>query len=148
MFRVPTSVDEALSYFCLQHSLIALNKIFHNLTVALAWGESFMAKVFCYFLINKELHWVSCTYTFQSRPSSREFDDAALINSQLLQEKLNDVSSRLTTMLQTTSSHLSRSVSSVGEHSSNTFTAVPIPKRAETFAGFDNNHEHKRMLYI
>jgi len=80
---------------------------------------------------------------FQSRPGSREFDDVAMMNAGLLQDKLNEVSSTLTTMLQVQTTHLSRSVSSVGEHASNTFTAVPIPKRAETFAGFDNNHEHK-----
>lgn len=47
-------------------------------------------------------------------------------------------------MLQGNGSSLSRSVSSVGEHSSNTYAAVPIPKRAETFGGFDNNHELNR----
>ena len=47
-------------------------------------------------------------------------------------------------MLQGSGTPLSRSVSSVGEHVSRTFTAIPVPKRAETFAGFDNSHDLAR----
>ena len=44
-------------------------------------------------------------------------------------------------MLQGSGTNLSRSVSSVGEHTSSSYTAVPVPKRAETFAGFDSNSD-------
>lgn len=77
---------------------------------------------------------------FQARVNARETLEPT---PGILQDKLNEVSSRLTTMLQVNTTNLSRSVSSVGEHSSNTYTAVPIPRRAETFAGFDNSHEVK-----
>ena len=49
--------------------------------------------------------------------------------------------SHLATILQGTGTHLSRSVSSAGEHVSSSYVAMPIPKRAETFAGFDSSHE-------
>ena len=35
--------------------------------------------------------------------------------------------------------NLSRSASSVGEHQSGAFSSPTLPKRSETFAGFDNN---------
>ncbi|KAH9520222.1 A-kinase anchor protein 13, partial [Bulinus truncatus] len=53
--------------------------------------------------------------------------------------------SRLTTILQGSGTQLSRSVSSVGEHHSNTFVATPVPKRAETFAGFDSSHDSPKL---
>lgn len=34
---------------------------------------------------------------------------------------------------------MSRSVSSAGEHQSETYVSPILPKRAETFGGFDNN---------
>ena len=49
--------------------------------------------------------------------------------------------SQLTNMLQGSGTSLNRSVSSVGERTSNSYSAVPVPKRAETFAGFDSNSE-------
>ena len=45
--------------------------------------------------------------------------------------------SRLAFLLQSNGSGLSRSVSSVGEHESGSYTSPPLPKRAETFGGFD-----------
>ena len=51
--------------------------------------------------------------------------------------------SQLTNMLQGSGTNLSRSVSSVGEHTSSSYHAVPVPKRAETFAGFDSNNSEK-----
>ncbi|PVD19716.1 hypothetical protein C0Q70_20207 [Pomacea canaliculata] len=49
--------------------------------------------------------------------------------------------SNLTTILQGSGIALSRSASSVGEHVSTSFVNMPVPKRAETFAGFDAAHE-------
>lgn len=40
--------------------------------------------------------------------------------------------------LYTTGTNLSRSVSSAGEHQSDNFVLPILPKRAETFGGFDN----------
>lgn len=52
--------------------------------------------------------------------------------------------------------NLSRSVSSVGEHQSEAYISPTLPKRAETFGGFDNANKDqlpaaagvKGMLFI
>ncbi|XP_013406423.1 rho guanine nucleotide exchange factor 28 isoform X17 [Lingula anatina] len=44
---------------------------------------------------------------------------------------------RLSWLLQSGSTNLSRSVSSVGEHQSGSYTPPPVPKRSETFGGFE-----------
>jgi len=49
--------------------------------------------------------------------------------------------SHLTTILQGTGTQLSRSVSSAGEHVSMSYVNLLMPKRAETFAGFDTSFE-------
>ena len=49
--------------------------------------------------------------------------------------------SHLTTILQGTGTQLSRSVSSAGEHVSMSYVNLLMPKRAETFAGFDTTFE-------
>lgn len=46
--------------------------------------------------------------------------------------------SQLASSLYTTGTNLSRSVSSAGEHHSDTYVSPILPKRAETFGGFDN----------
>lgn len=46
--------------------------------------------------------------------------------------------SQLASSLYTTGTNLSRSVSSAGEHQSDNFVSPILPKRAETFGGFDN----------
>lgn len=45
--------------------------------------------------------------------------------------------SQLASSLYTTGTNLSRSVSSAGEHQSDTYVSPILPKRAETFGGFD-----------
>ncbi|XP_052793187.1 rho guanine nucleotide exchange factor 28-like isoform X4 [Mya arenaria] len=84
----------------------------------------------------------------RSRPGSQDFEelghDSSSIVGASLQACVQDVSSQLTALLQGNVSNLSRSVSSVGEHASNTFKEIFVPKRAETFAGFDN-HEHTKV---
>ena len=45
--------------------------------------------------------------------------------------------SKLTILLQSNTTNLNRSVSSAGEHESGTYQAPPLPKRAETFSGFE-----------
>lgn len=45
--------------------------------------------------------------------------------------------SHLASSLYTTGTNLSRSVSSAGEHQSDTYVSPILPKRAETFGGFD-----------
>lgn len=47
--------------------------------------------------------------------------------------------SHLASSLYTSGTNLSRSVSSVGEHHSETYVSPTLPKRAETFGGFDNS---------
>ena len=49
--------------------------------------------------------------------------------------------SHLTTILQGSGTQLSRSVSSAGEHVSMSYVSLLMPKRAETFAGFDTSFE-------
>ena len=79
------------------------------------------------------------------RPSSLE--DEGTEHMEALQAALQDVSvtaSHLSTILQGSngnSSQLSRHVSSVGEHFSHSYTTPPVPKRAETFAGFDSQFD-------
>lgn len=46
--------------------------------------------------------------------------------------------SRLASNLYTSGTNLSRSVSSAGERQSDTYVSPLLPKRAETFGGFDN----------
>lgn len=47
----------------------------------------------------------------------------------------------LASSLYTTGTNLSRSVSSAGEHHSDTYVSPVLPKRAETFGGFDNPNQ-------
>ncbi|XP_067666848.1 rho guanine nucleotide exchange factor 28-like isoform X8 [Haliotis asinina] len=75
-----------------------------------------------------------------SRPSSMHEEASGSESLEVLQAAMHEAS-RLATILQGSGTHLSRSVSSVGEHVSNSFVAMPVPKRAETFAGFDSSHD-------
>ncbi|KAG1669477.1 Rho guanine nucleotide exchange factor 18 [Nymphon striatum] len=63
----------------------------------------------------------------------------------LLMASLNEAS-RIASSLYMTGSNLSRSVSSVGEHQSETFTSPALPKRAETFGGFDSPIKEQNPL--
>ncbi|XP_072387659.1 uncharacterized protein cyst isoform X2 [Diabrotica undecimpunctata] len=54
--------------------------------------------------------------------------------------------SQLASSLYTTGTNLSRSVSSAGEHQSETYVSPILPKRAETFGGFDNNQGPFKLL--
>ncbi|XP_063434226.1 rho guanine nucleotide exchange factor 28-like isoform X7 [Mytilus trossulus] len=84
------------------------------------------------------------------RPGSME--DEGTEHMEALQAALQEVSvtaSHLTTILQGNNgngSQLSRHVSSVGEHFSNSYSVPPVPKRAETFAGFDSQFEVPKAL--
>lgn len=44
--------------------------------------------------------------------------------------------------------NLSRSVSSVGEHQSEAYISPTLPKRAETFGGFDNANKEQIPLIL
>ena len=48
--------------------------------------------------------------------------------------------------LYATGTNLSRSVSSAGEHQSDTYVSPILPKRAETFGGFDNQAVKKLQM--
>ncbi|XP_070209458.1 rho guanine nucleotide exchange factor 18-like isoform X2 [Littorina saxatilis] len=74
-----------------------------------------------------------------SRPSS-QYDLNGGTSQEVVQAAMQEAS-RLTTILQGPGSQLSRSVSSAGEHVSMSYVNVPMPKRAETFAGFDTSFE-------
>ncbi|XP_050403931.2 rho guanine nucleotide exchange factor 28 isoform X3 [Patella vulgata] len=74
-----------------------------------------------------------------SRPNSQDYSRGSQ-SLEVLQAAILEAS-RLTTILQGSGTHLSRSVSSVGEHVSHSYVAMPMPKRAETFAGFDSSYE-------
>lgn len=61
--------------------------------------------------------------------------------------------SRLASNLYTSGTNLSRSVSSAGERQSEAYVSPLLPKRAETFGGFDNPTKEqaapvKRMFSI
>ncbi|XP_005091096.2 uncharacterized protein LOC101851784 [Aplysia californica] len=78
-----------------------------------------------------------------SRPNSQEI---VCVNESIeIVQAAMEEASKLTTFLQVSGTALSRSVSSVGEHHSSSFVATPVPKRAETFAGFDSSHESPKM---
>ncbi|KAK3599339.1 hypothetical protein CHS0354_009832 [Potamilus streckersoni] len=84
-----------------------------------------------------------------SRPGSKEIEEVGLENIGTLQAAIQGVSiatSQLTTMLEFSSTNLSRSVSSVGEHSTSSFAALQVPKRAETFGGFDAPQEGPKVV--
>ncbi|KAK3098961.1 hypothetical protein FSP39_024733 [Pinctada imbricata] len=79
----------------------------------------------------------------ERRPDS--MSEEGVEHMDVLQAAIKEVSvtaSRLTTMLQNNNgNHLSRHVSSVGEHVSSSYHTPPVPKRAETFHGFDSSHD-------
>ncbi|CAL1537295.1 unnamed protein product [Lymnaea stagnalis] len=78
-----------------------------------------------------------------SRPNSQEILTGTE-SMEIVQAAMQEAS-RLATICQVSGTQLSRSVSSVGEHHSNTFVATPVPKRAETFAGFDSTHDSPKL---
>lgn len=63
---------------------------------------------------------------------------------------------QLASSLYASGTNLSRSVSSVGEHQSEAYVSPTLPKRAETFGGFDNankdqgplNKSNHEVLYL
>jgi len=66
-------------------------------------------------------------------------------------QKVNE----LACSLYASGTNLSRSASSVGEHQSVTYVSPTLPKRAETFGGFDNslsspksNYRHNALTHI
>ncbi|XP_018579324.1 rho guanine nucleotide exchange factor 18 isoform X1 [Anoplophora glabripennis] len=75
-----------------------------------------------------------------SPPSYRHLVNENADTGQMWKEVLTAVQevSQLASSLYTTGTNLSRSVSSAGEHQSDTYVSPILPKRAETFGGFDN----------
>jgi A-kinase anchor protein 13 len=59
-------------------------------------------------------------------------------------QKVNE----LACSLYASGTNLSRSASSVGEHQSVTYVSPTLPKRAETFGGFDNSLSSPKSKYI
>ncbi|XP_044263420.1 rho guanine nucleotide exchange factor 28 isoform X4 [Tribolium madens] len=77
-------------------------------------------------------------------PSSyRQLVSENVDTGQMWKEVLTAVQevNRLVSSLYTTGTNLSRSVSSAGEHQSETYVSPILPKRAETFGGFDNPNQ-------
>ncbi|KAG5885128.1 hypothetical protein JTB14_037919 [Gonioctena quinquepunctata] len=83
-----------------------------------------------------------------SPPSYRHLVSENADTGQMWKEVLRAVQevSQLASSLYTTGTNLSRSVSSVGEHHSDTYISPILPKRAETFGGFDNNQGPLKLL--
>ncbi|XP_049818180.1 rho guanine nucleotide exchange factor 18 isoform X1 [Aethina tumida] len=75
-----------------------------------------------------------------SPPSYRHLVSENADTGQMWKEVLTAVQevSQLASSLYTTGTNLSRSVSSAGEHQSDAYVSPILPKRAETFGGFDN----------
>lgn len=73
-------------------------------------------------------------------PSYRHLVSENADTGQMWKEVLTAVQevSQLASSLYTTGTNLSRSVSSAGEHQSDAYVSPILPKRAETFGGFDN----------
>ncbi|XP_056645208.1 rho guanine nucleotide exchange factor 18 isoform X6 [Diorhabda sublineata] len=83
-----------------------------------------------------------------SPPSYRHLVSENADTGQMWKEVLMAVQevSQLASSLYTTGTNLSRSVSSAGEHQSETYVSPILPKRAETFGGFDNNQGPFKLL--
>ncbi|XP_022911930.1 rho guanine nucleotide exchange factor 18 isoform X3 [Onthophagus taurus] len=83
-----------------------------------------------------------------SPPSYRHLVSETADTSQMWKEVLTAVQevSQLASSLYTTGTNLSRSVSSAGEHHSETYVSPILPKRAETFGGFDNPQAPIKLL--
>ncbi|XP_050311680.1 rho guanine nucleotide exchange factor 18 isoform X2 [Anthonomus grandis grandis] len=78
-----------------------------------------------------------------SPPAYRHLVSEGADTGQMWREVLTAVQevSQLASSLYTTGTNLSRSVSSAGEHQSDAYVSPILPKRAETFGGFDNNQQ-------
>ncbi|KAJ3638122.1 hypothetical protein MTP99_001530 [Tenebrio molitor] len=78
-----------------------------------------------------------------SPPSYRHLVSETVDTQHMWKEVLTAVQevSHLVSSLYTTGTNLSRSVSSAGEHQSETYVSPLLPKRAETFGGFDNSNQ-------
>lgn len=83
-----------------------------------------------------------------SPPSYRHLVSDNVDTGQMWKEVLTAVQevSQLASSLYTTGTNLSRSVSSVGEHQSDTYVSPILPKRAETFGGFDASSQGPMKL--
>jgi A-kinase anchor protein 18 len=55
---------------------------------------------------------------------------------------------QLASSLYASGTNLSRSVSSVGEHQSEAYVSPTLPKRAETFGGFDNANKEQLQAFL
>ncbi|XP_044744401.1 rho guanine nucleotide exchange factor 18 isoform X3 [Coccinella septempunctata] len=78
-----------------------------------------------------------------SPPSYRHLVSETANTEKMWKEVLMAVQevTHLASSLYTTGTNLSRSVSSAGEHHSDTYVSPVLPKRAETFGGFDNSNQ-------
>ncbi|KAL1501089.1 hypothetical protein ABEB36_006480 [Hypothenemus hampei] len=83
-------------------------------------------------------------------PSYRHLVSEGADTGQMWKEVLTAVQevSQLASSLYATGTNLSRSVSSAGEHQSDTYVSPILPKRAETFGGFDNNNQQGGPLKL
>ncbi|XP_065167145.1 rho guanine nucleotide exchange factor 18 isoform X2 [Atheta coriaria] len=78
-----------------------------------------------------------------SPPSYRHLVSENADTNQMWKDVLTAVHevSQLASVLFRTGTNLSRSVSSAGEHQSETYVSPILPKRAETFGGYDNSNQ-------
>lgn len=78
-----------------------------------------------------------------SPPSYRHLVSEKADTHQMWKDVLTAVQevSQLASSLYTSGTNLSRSVSSAGEHQSDAYVSPILPKRAETFGGFDNSNQ-------
>ncbi|ERL91348.1 hypothetical protein D910_08680, partial [Dendroctonus ponderosae] len=83
-----------------------------------------------------------------SPPAYRHLVSESADTGQMWKEVLTAVQevSQLASSLYATGTNLSRSVSSAGEHQSETYVSPILPKRAETFGGFDNNQAPLKLM--
>ncbi|XP_060526028.1 rho guanine nucleotide exchange factor 2 [Cylas formicarius] len=83
-----------------------------------------------------------------SPPSYRHLVNEQADTGQMWKEVLTAVQevNKLVSSLYATGTNLSRSVSSAGERHSDAYVSPILPKRAETFSGFDNNAPPLKLL--
>lgn len=81
------------------------------------------------------------------KPNYEKLFSDKLDNTKVWRDVLNTVEkvNFLAKTLCSSSTNLSRSVSSVGEHHSASYVSLALPKRAETFGGYDNQPPNNRL---
>ncbi|XP_034247169.1 rho guanine nucleotide exchange factor 18-like isoform X2 [Thrips palmi] len=97
--------------------------------------------------LQQQLAGISSSNSTVDSPSYCHLVSEDMDSPRMWQEVLRAIRevNRLASSLYVSGTNLSRSVSSVGEHQSSAYVSPTLPKRAETFGGFDNANKDKEQ---